>query len=116
MSNTAAEQQALSRMVSARLDILRQELLAPILSIEGYTELLRDQLKDPDFLEDLGKIEQASIQTRGLVYEMLEAETEDRSDELRDEQRSTYKHDLRNSVGAIAGRTWKMTKRNMPTS
>jgi class 3 adenylate cyclase len=90
-------------MVNARLDILRQELLAPILSIEGYTELLRDHLKDPDFLEDLGKIEQASIQTRGLVYEMLEAETEDAEAAARTEQRGKYKHDLRNSVGAIAG-------------
>lgn len=90
-------------MISARLDILRQELLAPILSVEGYTELLRDQLKDPDFLDDLGKIEQASIETRGLVYEMLEAESEEREPAVRDEQRSKYKHDLRNSVGAIAG-------------
>ena len=77
MGNMATDQKDLSRMMSARLDILRQELLAPILSIEGYTELLRDQLKDEDFLDDLSKIEQASIQTRGLVYEMLEAETED---------------------------------------
>lgn len=99
----ATDQKDLSRMMSARLDILRQELLAPILSIEGYTELLRDQLKDEGFLDDLGKIEQASIQTRGLVYEMLEAETDDLEAEAREEQRGKYKHDLRNSVGAIAG-------------
>jgi adenylate cyclase len=103
MANMATDQKDLSRMMSARLDILRQELLAPILSIEGYTELLRDQLKGDDFLDDLGKIEQASIQTRGLVYEMLEAETEDIETEAREEQRGKYKHDLRNSVGAIAG-------------
>ena len=89
--------------MNARLDILRQELLAPILSIEGYTELLRDYLKDPDFIDELSKIEKASVQTRGLVYEMLEAETEEREQGARDEQRSMYKHDLRNSVGAIAG-------------
>lgn len=103
MGNMATDQKDLSRMMSARLDILRQELLAPILSIEGYTELLRDQLKDEDFLDDLSKIEQASIQTRGLVYEMLEAETDDLEAEAREEQRGKYKHDLRNSVGAIAG-------------
>jgi class 3 adenylate cyclase len=99
----ATDQHALTRMMNARLDILRQELLAPILSVEGYTELLRELLEDPDFLEDLGKIEQASVQTRGLVDEMLEAETQERTDSVRDEQRSRYKHDLRNSVGAIAG-------------
>ncbi|MFT5138962.1 MAG: adenylate cyclase [Rhodothermales bacterium] len=103
MANLIAEQHEKSRMINARLDILRQELLAPILSIEGYTELLRDQLEDPNFLEDLGNIEKASVQTRGLVYEMLEAETEERDQSLRDEQRSMFKHDLRNSVGAIAG-------------
>jgi len=103
MGDMATDLQSKSRMMSARLDILRQELLAPILSTEGYTELLREHMKDPDFLEDLGKIEQAAIQTRCLVYEMLEAETEEREDKVRDEQRSKYKHDLRNSVGAIAG-------------
>lgn len=103
MSDTAASQPSDSRRVSARLDILRQELLAPIQSIEGYTELLHENLQDEDVLEDLGKIEQASIQTRALVYEMLEAETTERSEDERDSQRSKYKHDLRNSVGAIAG-------------
>ncbi|NNE04429.1 MAG: response regulator [Xanthomonadales bacterium] len=103
MGSIVQEQHSQARMVSARLDILRQELLAPILSIEGYTELLRGSLKDEDFLSDLEKIEKASIQTRGLVYEMLEAESSERSEEDRDSQRSKYKHDLRNSVGAIAG-------------
>lgn len=103
MGNMATDQHAQNRMISARLDILRQELLAPILSIEGYAELLRENLEDEDSLDDLGKIEEASIQTRGLVYEMLEAETEERDDSSRAEQRSKYKHDLRNSVGAIAG-------------
>ncbi|MDX1461011.1 MAG: adenylate/guanylate cyclase domain-containing protein [Xanthomonadales bacterium] len=103
MGSIATNQQAEARRVSARLDIVRQELLAPIQSIEGYAELLHEHLQDDDFLEDVGKIEQASIQTRGLVYEMLEAETTEREAEERDAQRSKYKHDLRNSVGAIAG-------------
>jgi len=103
MTDTAINPQTDSRMVSARLDILRQELLAPIQSIEGYTELLRENLSDEGFLDDLGKIEQASEQTRALVHGMLEAEAAERSSEERDAQRSKYKHDLRNSVGAIAG-------------
>ena len=35
-----------SRKDSARLDLLRQELLAPILSIEGHAELLKEQIED----------------------------------------------------------------------
>jgi class 3 adenylate cyclase/CheY-like chemotaxis protein len=103
MKGIAKDRQTDSRMISARLDILRQELLAPIQSIEGYTELLRENLQGDEFLDDLGKIETASQQTRALVTEMLEAETTERSEEERDAQRSKYKHDLRNSVGAIAG-------------
>lgn len=103
MGGIAKDRQTDSRMISARLDILRQELLAPIQSIEGYTEMLRENLQGDEFLEDLGKIETASHQTRSLVTEMLEAETTERSEEERDAQRSKYKHDLRNSVGAIAG-------------
>jgi len=103
VGDISADLHAENRMVSARLDILRQELLAPILSIEGYTELLRENAEGKEFLEDLGKIEQAALQTRSLVDEMLEAETEEREEQTRDGQRSKYKHDLRNSVGAIAG-------------
>ena len=46
-----------SRKASARLDLLRQELLAPILSIEGHVELLKEQIDDQDCLADLTKIE-----------------------------------------------------------
>ena len=41
-----------SRKELARLDLLRQELLAPVLSIEGHAELLREQIGDED---DLGE-------------------------------------------------------------
>lgn len=92
-----------SRKASARLDLLRQELLAPILSIEGHVELLKEQIEDQDCLADLVKIESAATLTRTLVDEMLVAETQEREDAERDSQRSTYKHDLRNSVGAISG-------------
>jgi len=92
-----------SRQASARLDLLRQDLLAPILSIEGHVELLKEQIKDPDCLADLKNIETAASQTRTLVDEMLAAETQPREESERDSQRSGYKHDLRNSVGAISG-------------
>ena len=92
-----------SRQANARLDLLRQDLLAPILSIEGHAELLREQIKDPDCLDDLKKIETAANQTRHLIDEMLAAETHTRNDDERDSQRSGFKHDLRNSVGAISG-------------
>lgn len=92
-----------SRQASARLDLLRQELLAPILSIEGHSELLKDLIKDQACLADLTKIRNAAMQTRALVDEMLAAETLQREDAERDKQRSTYRHDLRNSVGAISG-------------
>jgi len=92
-----------SRKASALLDLMRQDLLAPILSIEGHAELLKEQIEDPDCLADLKKVETAASQTRTLVDEMLAAETRQRGDEERDSERSKFKHDLRNSVGAISG-------------
>ena len=92
-----------SRKASARLDLLRQELLAPILSIEGHAELLGDLISDPDCLDDLQKIRTAASLTRSLVDDMLAAEKQERDDAERDGQRSRYRHDLRNSVGAISG-------------
>lgn len=92
-----------SRKANARLDLLRQELLAPILSIEGHAELLRDLISDPGCLDDLEKIHSAASLTRSLVDEMLAAETRERDEAERDSQRSKYRHDLRNSVGAISG-------------
>ena len=93
----------LSRKASARLDLLRQELLAPILSIEGHAELLKEQITDEDCLADLGKIDTAASTTRALIDEMLAAETQQHADAESDNQRSRFKHDLRNSVGAISG-------------
>ena len=92
-----------SRKASARLELLRQELLAPILSIEGHAELLKEQIKDEDCLADLKKIESAANLTRTLVDEMLAAEAQHRESAKQDSQRSRFKHDLRNSVGAISG-------------
>ena len=92
-----------SRRDNARLDILRQELLSPILSIEGHADLLREQISDDDCLADLQKIVKAAQLTRKLIDEMLLAETQDSDEEQRDAERSRFKHDLRNSVGAIAG-------------
>lgn len=91
------------RMASARVDILRQRFLAPILSIEGHTELLKDLVDDEGCLADIIKIEAAANQTRHLVDEMLSAELKTCGETERENQRSTYRHDLRNSVGAIAG-------------
>ncbi len=92
-----------TRIDSARLDILRQELLAPILSVDGHAELLKELIEDDDCLQDLKKIETAASQTHTLIDQMLAAEMQDRSETERDNQRNTYRHDLRNSVGAIAG-------------
>ncbi|MCW8924995.1 MAG: response regulator [Xanthomonadales bacterium] len=92
-----------SRKDSARLDLLRQELYAPLLSIEGYTELLKEQIADEDCLSDLAKIKSAAGETRRLFEAMLEAETQQLDRDQRDSQRSSFKHDLRNSVGAISG-------------
>jgi adenylate cyclase len=92
-----------SRKASARLDLLQQELLAPILSIEGHAELLKEQISDQDCLGDLEKIVTAATLTRSLIDKMLVAETRQRADAIRDSQRSRFKHDLRNSVGAISG-------------
>ncbi len=98
-----SQDQQQSRQASARLDLLRQDLLAPVLSIEGHAELLKDQIKDPGCLADLQKIEAAANQTRSLIDEMLAAETQKREESERDSQRAGFKHDLRNSVGAISG-------------
>ena len=75
MSLETSNQHAQSRMMSARLDILRQELLAPILSVEGYTELLRELLKDPDFLEDLGVDEPGLNRLIHAAYSLLRLQT-----------------------------------------
>jgi len=92
-----------SRKESARLDLLRQDLIAPVLSIEGHAELLKEQIEDQDCLADLEKIGTAAALTRTLFDEMLSAETEQRDEDQRDSQRSRFRHDLRNSVGAISG-------------
>jgi len=97
-----AEQQQ-SRRDSARLDLLRQELISPILSIEGHAELLREQINDEDCLADLKRIVSAAKLTRKLIDEMLATETQDLDEKKRDSERSRFKHDLRNSVGAISG-------------
>ncbi|MGD8384102.1 MAG: adenylate/guanylate cyclase domain-containing protein [Lysobacterales bacterium] len=92
-----------SRRDVARLEILRQELLAPLLSVEGHLELLKEHLGDKNCVADLEKIEQAAGQTRELVDAMLAAETEQVDTAEQERIRSRYRHDLRNSVGAIAG-------------
>ena len=101
MGNTVTNQHTQSRMMSARLDILRRELLAPIRSIEEYAKSLREYLDDSICLEDLDKIELASGHTRSLIYETLKAEAADQDETVRDKQRSVYIHDLRNSIGPI---------------
>ncbi len=95
-----------NRIENARVDVLRQELLAPILSIAGHTELLKEHLadyKDFDCLDDLMRIEQASYDTRNLVNAMLEGEMNYPSQATRDEQRAIFIHDLRNAIGVVAG-------------
>lgn len=99
-----SKQQA-SRRDSARLDILRQELLAPVVSVDGHAELLHGQFENEDCQADLEKIKTAANQTRTLVAEMLAAESKDRAEDERDAQRTSFRHDLRNSVGAISGYT-----------
>lgn len=101
-----ADQPDKNRIETARIDILRQELLAPILSIAGHTELLKEHLSDHqdfDGLDDLKRIEHASYETRSLVNAMLEGEMNYPSKATRDEQRAIFIHDLRNAVGVIAG-------------
>lgn len=92
-----------SRRDSARLDILRQELLAPVLSIEGHAELLAERITDEDCLSDLQKIVSSAALTRKLIDEMLAFESQDIDEIKREQERSRFKHDLRNSVGAISG-------------
>ncbi len=92
-----------SRRNSARLEILRQELIAPILSIKGHAELLGEQIKDAGCLADLQNIVTATDLTQTLIDAMLAAETQNPDGKDRDSERSRFKHDLRNSVGAISG-------------
>lgn len=96
-------QQHQTRLDNARLQILRQDLLAPVLSIEGHAEMLTDLIADTVCNEDLQKIVTAATQTRQLIDEMLGMETKALTDEDREQQRQRFKHDLRNSVGAISG-------------
>ena len=96
-------QQQQSRLDNARLEILRQELLAPVLSIEGHAELLNGQIKAEDFQEDLQRIVTSAAKTRLLIDEMLAMEATALTDQDREQQRQRFKHDLRNSVGAISG-------------
>lgn len=64
-----------SRQANARLDLLRQDLIAPVLSIEGHLELLKEHIEDEDCLADLKRVETAANLTRELIGKMLAAES-----------------------------------------
>ncbi len=74
-----------------------------MVSVDGHADLLQGLIKNTDCLADLEKIKTAATQTRTLVAAMLAAETENLAETQRDNQRSGFRHDLRNSVGAISG-------------
>ena len=65
--------------------------------------MLREQIKDEDCLQDLQKIVSAAELTRSLIDEMLASELLELDEEKRESERSRFKQDLRNSVGAIPG-------------
>ncbi len=92
-----------TRLDNARLEILRQELLAPVLSIEGHAEMLSEQISGSDCQPDLQSVVEAAGQTRRLIDEMLAMEATALAEQQREQQRQRFKHDLRNSVGAISG-------------
>lgn len=65
--------------------------------------MLTELIAETDCSDDLQRIVTAAAQTRVLIGEMLEMETQALTEEDREKQRQRYKHDLRNSVGAISG-------------
>lgn len=65
--------------------------------------MLAELIADTGSNEDLLRVVTAAAQSRQLIDEMLAMETQALTDKDREQQRQRYKHDLRNSVGAISG-------------
>ena len=92
----------------ARLANMRQELLAPVMALVGYGELLTEEaerLKLVDLAPDLERILTAAQDLLGLVNLLLDeaaAPAQASHAELEAIQ-SKIRHDLRNPLNAIKG-------------
>jgi len=95
------------RIESARLDTLRQQLYAPVMSLAGYAELLQGWMAQEDLVDwqdDLARIDTATDQLRALTVDLLDAEVMGGlSGEELEARRSVIRHDMRNALGAITG-------------
>src|SRR5262249_52888913 len=92
----------------ARLDHIRQELLAPVTAIAGYAGMLQDeaiQLELREMAPDLDRILAAAESLRGLVEQLLGfgivADPGACDDAATVQER--LRHDLRNPLNALQG-------------
>ena len=90
------------RLQQARRDQLREHLLAPVMSLAGFSEMLRDWLKARELSgweSELSNIEQSVEQLQTWVGE-LEQVVVDQGDA---EASIRIRHDMRNALGAVSG-------------
>jgi len=91
----------------ARLANMRQELLAPVMALVGYGELLSEEAERPELVDlapDLEKILTAAQDLLGLVNHLLaEAPHAQASRADLEAIQSKMRHDLRNPLNAIKG-------------
>jgi len=93
-----------------RFDMLRQEMLAPILSIVGHATLIHEHFQpggggqaDVE-VEDIERISKAAQQSSELASSLLDLGTNTSLPQQEQEaQQNTILHDLRNSLGIVAG-------------
>jgi adenylate cyclase len=91
-----------------RLANVRQELLAPVNAIAGYTEILLDEAARaglPDAIEDLERIASAAQALRQQIDRLLQLDAVplDRTPEGLSALQAELRHDLRNPLNAIMG-------------
>jgi adenylate cyclase len=96
------------RKRQARLAIMRQELLAPVSALVGYSEMLTEQalrLDLPDILPDVERILTSARELLELVGLLLDVEAiaHRQSEADLGELQVKLRHDLRNPLNAIKG-------------
>ncbi len=90
------------RLQKARRDQLREHLLAPVMSLAGFSEMLREWLKARDldgWDTELANIERSVEQLQAWVGELEQVVV----DQVDAEASTRIRHDMRNALGAVSG-------------
>jgi len=92
----------------ARLANIRQELIAPVEGIVGFSRLLKDDAQSAEFDAigpDIAKIEQAALDLSRMAEQLLDVESSQALFEGKEvsEVQRTLRHDMRVPLNAIKG-------------